>query len=114
MGARSTKTTSSRPPVATDVRDVAPRHEAVAWSRIEAAAGFATGGSAWLHRSENLLVSACMMTVMSGVGLARFLPRGTDWVPRARQATPAFGGLSLLMIVLVLIQRAVLWAATGG
>jgi hypothetical protein len=86
----------------------------IGWSRIDAAAGFAAGGSVWLHRSESLLVSACMMTIMSGVGLARFLPRGSDWIPRARRATPAFAGMSLVMIALVLIQRAVIWAATRG
>ncbi len=73
----------------------------VGWARLEG-----TADSPWVHRCLNLLISFAMMTLLTRFGLARVLPHSGDWISRARQAAPVFGGLALLMIVLVLIQWA--------
>lgn len=59
----------------------------------------------WQHRSLNLLISASMMTLLSGVGLARVLPRDSDWIVRARRAMPAFACLALGLLAVVIGQR---------
>lgn len=76
------------------------------WSGIDASTAGRTAAGAWLARGETLLISASMMTVMTGYGLARFLPADTDWIPRARRAMPVFAGVALLMLVLVLALTA--------
>jgi len=76
------------------------------WSRIEASAASGSPAGLWLARGETLLVSAGMMTLMTGYGLARFLPADTDWVPRARRAMPVCAAIALLMLVLVLLHAA--------
>ena len=48
-----------------------------------------------------------MMTLLTSFGLARVLPRDSDWIPRGRRAMPAFAGLAVGLLVLVLGQR--LW-----
>ena len=70
------------------------------WARLDAA-----GDSLWLHRGVNLLISLSMMTVLTRFGLARVLLRQSDWIPRARRATPVFGGLALLLLAVVLLQK---------
>jgi hypothetical protein len=70
------------------------------WSRVDAA-----GAAPWLQRSFTLLLSASMMTLLTSFGLARVLPGQTDWIVRARRAAPFFGGLSVLLLVLVLVQQ---------
>ena len=52
----------------------------IGWATMDAATA-----SPWLHRSVNLLISASMMTLMTGVGLGRVLPRRSDWIPRGRR-----------------------------
>ena len=47
-----------------------------------------------------------MMTLMSGLGLGRVLPRGSDWTVRGRRAMRFFGGVSLLLWLVLLIQLA--------
>jgi hypothetical protein len=72
------------------------------WARIDAPTSAA---AAWLQRSTNLLISTTMMTFMTRIGLARVLPRGSDWIPRARRLSPIFGGLAIIMLAAVLLQR---------
>ncbi len=72
----------------------------VGWARIDAASK-----APWLERSVDLTISTAMMTTMTRAGLSWGLPRQSDWIPRGRQASPAFAGAALLMFVVVLIQR---------
>lgn len=65
----------------------------------------ATTPAPWHHRSVNLLVSASMMTLLTSVGLARVLPGQSDWIQRGRWAMPAFGGLALSLLAIVIAQR---------
>ena len=81
------------------------------WAQLDAAVAFSVGDTPWLHRSANLLLSASMMTLMTRFGLALVLPGQSDWILRARQASPVFGGLALLMLTAVLIQKALLLAS---
>lgn len=74
----------------------------IGWSTMDAAS--ACPG---LHRSINLLISASMMTLMTGFGLGRVLPRRSDWIARGHQAMPAFGLLALLLAAMLAVRR--LW-----
>ena len=74
----------------------------IGWSTMDAATA-----SPWLHRSVNLLISASMMTLMTGFGLGRVLPRRSDWIPRGRRAMPVFGTLALLLAATLVARR--LW-----
>jgi hypothetical protein len=76
------------------------------WSGLDAAC-CSTAGAAWFHRGLNLLFSSSIMTVMTGFGLGRVLPKHSDWIARGRQAMPAFAGLTLLLVVLLLLQWSV-------
>lgn len=80
------------------------------WSRIDASAA-SDVAAVWLERSRYLLLSTAMMTVMTRFGLARVLPSGSDWIERGRRAWPVFGAVALLLLLLVLVQRAALSAA---
>jgi hypothetical protein len=71
----------------------------VGWSTMDAATA-----SPWRQRGVNLLISASMMTFMTGVGLGRVLPRRSDWIPRGRRAMPVFGALALLLAA-ILVAR---------
>ena len=73
----------------------------IGWAGIDADP--ATGDARWLHRSVNLLVSASMMTLLTSFGLARVLPRNSDWITCGRKARTAFAGLALLMLAIVLL-----------
>jgi hypothetical protein len=64
-----------------------------------------TSSAPWYDRSVNLLISATMMTLLTSFGLARVLPRHSDWIPRGRRAMPAFAGLALCLLAVVLGQR---------
>jgi hypothetical protein len=77
----------------------------VGWARMDP--GLANDDSrVWLARTEVLLVSTAMMTFLTRIGLARFLPAGSDWIDRGRRAAPIFAALALILLALVLIQRA--------
>ena len=66
----------------------------------------ASTASPWLHRGGNLLISASMMTLMTGFGLGRVLPRHSDWIARGRRAMPVFAALALvLLMTLAACQR---------
>lgn len=65
----------------------------------------ATSSAPWYDRSVNLLISASMMTLLTSFGLARVLPRHSDWILRGRRAMPAFAGLALCLLAVVLTQR---------
>jgi len=65
----------------------------------------ATTPAPWHHRSVNLLVAASMMTLLTSVGLARVLSRDSDWIRRGHRAMPAFGGLALSLLAIVIAQR---------
>ena len=54
---------------------------------------FPVGQAPWLHRSVVLLVAATMMILVSGFGLAKLLPKTSDWIAAGRRAAPHFGGL---------------------
>jgi hypothetical protein len=71
------------------------------WARVEST----SSDTIWLQRSINLLISASMMTVMTRFGLARVLPRQSDWIPLARRLSPILGGLAAIMLAAVLLQR---------
>jgi len=73
------------------------------WARIDAASGTVAGNALWLQRSVNLLVTASMMTLFTRFGIARIVSRKSDWITRGRRAMPAFGGLALLMLAIVLL-----------
>ena len=73
----------------------------VGWARLDSAEYLASGWSPWPDRFAALTISASMMTVMSGLGLSRVLPKGSDWIVRGRQAMPAFAGLALVMLGIV-------------
>jgi hypothetical protein len=85
----------------------------VGWARIDSASDTTTGDARWLHRSVSLLLSSSMMTLLTSFGLARVLSRKSDWIKRARKAMPAFGGLVLLMLAIVLLLAAVASGDTG-
>lgn len=70
------------------------------WAMMDSASA-----SPWLHRGGNLLISASMMTLMTAVGLGRFLPRDSDWIARGRRAMPAFAGLALVVLMLLAACR---------
>jgi hypothetical protein len=72
------------------------------WSQIDPTA-LPAGESIWADRVFALFVSLGMMSFMTGIGLSRFLPRSSDWIPRGRQAMPFFGGAALLAFVLWLV-----------
>ncbi len=38
----------------------------------------------WLHRSVILMASAVLLSLAGGLGLARLLPSGSDWIARGR------------------------------
>ena len=59
----------------------------------------------WSDRSVNLLISASMMTLLTSVGLARVLPRDSDWIVSGRRAMPAFASLALGLLAIVIVQR---------
>lgn len=72
----------------------------IGWAMIDAA-----NLSPWRQRGVNLLISASMMTFMTGFGLRRVLPRGSDWVQRGRRAMPAFGTLAAVLAILLVAAR---------
>ena len=56
----------------------------------------AASESPWLDRSVSLMISAGMMTLMTGIGLPRVF-RTSDWGARGRQAAPVFGEIDRLI-----------------
>lgn len=74
----------------------------IGWATMDAAAA-----SPWLHRGVKLLISASMMTLLTGFGLGRILPRHSDWIQRGRRAMPAFGMLALVLLAMIVARR--LW-----
>jgi hypothetical protein len=77
----------------------------LASSSIGFASLAADAAAPWLHRSVNVMVSAAMMTLLSGFALGRVLPETSDWIDRGRRAVPALGSLAMVMLVLILIQE---------
>lgn len=63
----------------------------------------------WIYRSMNLMISAAMMATLTRFGLAKVLPASSDWIQRARQASPYFLAVALLMMAAVLIQAGILF-----
>jgi hypothetical protein len=53
-----------------------------------------------------LLITSGMMTFMTSFGLARILPRNSDWIARSRRVAPAFAVLTALMLAIVLASMA--------
>jgi hypothetical protein len=74
----------------------------IGWARIDA-----TTAAPWSRRVTYLLMSASMMTLLTGFGLASVLPNSGDWLIRARRATVVFGGLALLLAAVSLVHWAV-------
>jgi hypothetical protein len=46
-----------------------------------------------------------MMTLMTGFGLGRVLPRHSDWIPRGRRAMPVFGILAAVLLAMLAAGR---------
>jgi hypothetical protein len=59
----------------------------------------------WLHRCVILMASAVLLSLVGGLGLARLLPSGSDWIVRGQRASPWFGGLAAVMLAVVLVQE---------
>lgn len=59
----------------------------------------------WMHRGVKLLISLSMMTLMTGYGLGRFLPRHSDWIERGRCAKSICAGLALGLLLVLLALR---------
>ena len=76
------------------------------WAQRDAAAVASAADPAWFSPARNLLLSASMMTLMSGLGLAACCPAAASWTVRGRRAMRFFGGLSLLLLLILLIQLA--------
>lgn len=70
------------------------------WASLEAEAVAGMHHDRWAERAWNLLISTSMMTVMTGFGLARVLPRGSDWVQRGRRVMPVFAAAALLTLAI--------------
>jgi hypothetical protein len=85
----------------------------IGWARLDASPPSATFASPWFHRSVNLLISASMMTLLTGYWLARVFPGRDDWIARGRRAMPVFALLALLALAAVLLQGVILLARTG-
>lgn len=81
------------------------------WSSPAISADTAASASVWLQRSERLLLSSAMITLMTGVGLGSVLPRHSDWGPRGRRAMPVFGALTVIVLASVVAQR-LFWLAS--
>jgi len=75
------------------------------WMSLDATEGTPTGDFPWLHRSVNLMVSAAMVTLLAGFGLAKIFPAAADWIVRGRRAVPWLGGLALAMLAVILVQE---------
>jgi hypothetical protein len=75
------------------------------WAVLDSTASSPTGQAPWLHRSAILLVAATMMTLLSGFGLAKLLPRPSDWIATGRRAATYIGGLTLAALAIVLVQE---------
>jgi hypothetical protein len=86
----------------------------IGWARLEADPSRLNHSAIWLSRCENLAVTASMMTLLSGFGLGRVLPRGSDWVPRGRRAMPFFAGLALAVLLVLLLHQAAAWLPAAG
>jgi hypothetical protein len=78
----------------------------IGWSTTDVSGTTGHASAHWLSYCESLLVTASMMTFVTGFGLPRFLPRHSDWSSRARQAMPAFACLAGLMLVILLASLA--------
>ena len=81
------------------------------WAGLDSTPGTPTGDAPWLHRSVSLMVPAAMMTLLSGFGLGAVLPKGSDWIAAGRRMTPAFGGLAIVMLAIILAQEGLLFLA---
>jgi hypothetical protein len=68
----------------------------------------------WLHRSVVLLVSAAMMTLLCSFGLRKFIFSKSDWIIAGQRMAPFFGGLTILMLALVLGQEWMLYKDVTG
>ena len=60
----------------------------------------------WLHRSVVLMVAAGAGGLITGLGLKRFLPDGSDWRQRIDRAAPALGAATIGLLAAVLAQEA--------
>jgi len=86
----------------------------IGWAALDSDPATPTGQAPWLHRNVNLMVSAAMMTLLTGFGLGQVLPRGSDWIARGRRAVPVFGCLALVMLGIVLGEEVYQFAFNGG
>jgi hypothetical protein len=84
------------------------------WALLDPNPDFPAGKAPWLHRSVALLAAAAAMTLVSTVGLARLLPKTSDWIAAGRRTLPHFGGLTLVVLGLVLAQEACLFDRSAG
>jgi hypothetical protein len=70
------------------------------WASLDPASS-----SPWVARSQNLLFTSAMMTLMTGYGLGRLLPRRSDWGQRGREAMPAFAFVAAIMSIVVVVHK---------
>ncbi len=72
----------------------------IGWARIDAATE--APGREW---RTVLMISTAMMTMMTWFGLARGLPKESDWITRGRQAAPVFAGVALSLLAVWMMER---------
>jgi hypothetical protein len=84
------------------------------WAALDPNPSLPVGQAPWLHRSVILLVASAIMTLVTTVGLATLLPKTSDWIAAGRRAVPHFGGLTLVVLGLVLAQEVCLFDRNSG
>jgi hypothetical protein len=70
--------------------------------------------SVWLYRSILLMTALAVMTLVYGIGLARWLPRAGAWAESGRRLGPALGALACGLLVVVLGQEGLLYDKAMG
>ena len=76
--------------------------------------GTVTFGGSPRERAATGRTAAAIMTLVTTVGLAALLPKTSDWIAAGRRAMPSFGGLTLVVLALVLAQEVCLFDWNTG
>jgi hypothetical protein len=62
-------------------------------------------GDLGMHRSVVLMVAAVVVALVSGFGLERVVPVGSDWIASGRRAFPVLAGLALAVLAATVGQE---------